>query len=229
MFSFPDDPHLWLSIGLVFLWLTLVLLLAEALNRFAGWNAEMSRKVVHIGTGPVILLAWWLHIPAWIGIGAGTLAGILAAISHRINILPSVNSVGRQTWGTFFYGISVGILIAWFWPQNSPQYAAIGILVMALGDGFAAVIGQKFGRHPYQIWGMNKSWEGSLTMLIISYSVTSLILLPLQGPIATTWIVALITAGAATSLESFSKYGIDNLTVPVGSAAISFWLLQALP
>ena len=30
----------------------------------------------------------------------------------------------------------------------------------------------------------------------------------------------------ATALEAFSKLGIDNLTVPVGSAALCFYLNQ---
>jgi phytol kinase len=31
---------------------------------------------------------------------------------------------------------------------------------------------------------------------------------------------------AATALESFAQFGIDNLLVPLGSAAIAFYLSQ---
>ena len=35
---------------------------------------------------------------------------------------------------------------------------------MAWGDGLAAIIGQRFGKHQYQIGTIKKSWEGSLAM-----------------------------------------------------------------
>src|SRR4028119_457696 len=142
--------------------------MAELLYRYTSTNSELARKVVHIGTGNVILVAWWLQIPAWIGISASIIAGIIALLSYYIPFLPGINSVGRKSLGTFFYAISIGILIAWFWPLQQYQYAAIGILVMTWGDGLAALIGQKFGKHRYQVLGIQKSWEGSLTMALTS-------------------------------------------------------------
>lgn len=223
---FAEVPSLWLQITLVGAWLGLILLVAEGLNRFTGTAPEVSRKVVHIGTGNVILLAWWLQIPGWVGICAGIFAAAIAVISYQIPILPSINSVGRHSLGTFFYAISIGLLIAWFWPLASPEYAVLGILVMAWGDGLAAVIGQRFGKHRYQLWGVNKSWEGSLTMWLVSYAVSSLILLVAEGNLWQIWVVSAVVASVATGLEFFSKWGVDNLTVPLGSAAVAFFLNQ---
>ncbi|WP_202222796.1 diacylglycerol/polyprenol kinase family protein [Okeania sp. KiyG1] len=221
-------PNIFIQVFLVGAWLGIILIFAEALNRFAKVDPEISRKVVHIGTGNVILLAWWLQIPAWVGIMAGILSAAIALISYRLPILPSVNSVGRKSLGTFFYAVSIGILIGCFWFIEQPQYAALGILIMAWGDGLAAVIGQNFGKHPYQVWGMKKSWEGSLTMCLVSYIICSLILLAVQGNIWQTWVVAIPVALGATALETLSKIGIDNLTVPLGSAALCFVLNQLL-
>ncbi|MGB5960753.1 MAG: diacylglycerol/polyprenol kinase family protein [Coleofasciculaceae cyanobacterium] len=209
--------------------LGLIVLLAEFLDRRISTNTELARKVVHIGTGNVILVAWWLQIPAWVGISASIIASIIALLSYYIPFLPGINSVGRKSLGTFFYAVSIGILVAWFWPLEQFQYAALGILVMAWGDGLAGVIGQRFGQHPYEVWGMKKSWEGSLTMLLVSYVVSSLILLSVQGNVWQTWVVSLAIAFFATSLEAFSKLGIDNLTVPLGSAAVGFFLSQIIP
>ncbi|NEN88702.1 MAG: phosphatidate cytidylyltransferase [Okeania sp. SIO3H1] len=220
--------NIFVQVFLVGTWLGVILIFAEVLNRFAKVDPEVSRKVVHIGTGNVILLAWWLQIPAWVGIMAGILSAAIALISYRFPILPSVNSVGRKSLGTFFYAVSIGILIGCFWFLKQPQYAALGILIMAWGDGLAAVIGQNFGKHPYQVWGMKKSWEGSLTMCLVSYIICSLILLAVQGNIWQTWVVAIPVALAATALETLSKVGIDNLTVPLGSAALCFVLNQFL-
>jgi phytol kinase len=221
-------PDLWLQIGIVVLVLGVVVLLAETIYRRVSANSELVRKVVHISTGNIILLAWWLKLPTWVGIWASVIAGAIALLSFYIPFLPGINSVGRKSLGTFFYAISIGILIAWFWPTQHYQYAAIGILVMTWGDGLAALIGQKFGQHTYEVWGIKKSWEGSLTMALTSYFVSSLILFGVQGNIWQTWLIPVAIALVATGLEAFSKLGIDNLTVPLGSAAIAFYLSQHL-
>jgi phytol kinase len=221
-------PDLWLQVGIVVLVLGVVVLLAETIYRRVSANSELVRKVVHISTGNIILLAWWLKLPTWVGIWASVIAGAIALLSFYIPFLPGINSVGRKSLGTFFYAISIGILIAWFWPTQQYQYAAIGILVMTWGDGLAALIGQQFGQHPYEVWGIKKSWEGSLTMALTSYVVSSLILFGVQGNVWQTWLISVAIALAATGLEAFSKLGIDNLTVPLGSAAIAFYLSQHL-
>lgn len=221
-------PPIFVSVGITVIYLTVMLVCAESLNRLTAVGAELTRKVVHIGSGHVILIAWLLNIPAWVGIGASAIAGVIAILSYFLPILPSINSVGRNSLGTFFYAISMGILVACFWTINAPQYAAIGILVMAWGDGLAAIIGQRFGKHPYQFFGSRKSWEGSATMAAVSFIVTLLILLLVQGNSWQTWCVSLLVALVATGLEAFSKLGIDNLTVPLGSAAFCFFLNQWL-
>jgi len=225
---FGQIPPLWFHIAIAAIWVGGVVLTAELLHRYTNTDPEKIRKVVHIGTGQVILLAWWLQIPAWVGITASILASAVTLLSYKFPILPGVNSIGRKSLGTFFYAISIGILTAWFWPLQQPQYAALGILVMTWGDGLAALIGQRFGKHPYKVWDIQKSWEGSLTMLLVSYLVSSLILLVAQGNIWQTWLIPIPVAIIATVLEAFSKLGIDNLTVPIGSAAIAFFLSQIL-
>lgn len=231
LLPFFDPPTaLWRQVTIIALWLGFVVLVAEVFHRVQKADAEQSRKIVHIGVGNIIALAWWLQIPTWLGVGASVLFSGLALLSYRLPLLPSVNSVGRKSMGTFFYAVSFGVLIGAFWSQQLPHYAALGILVMTWGDGLAALIGQRWGKHPYQLWGMKKSWEGSLTMLLVSYAVSSGVLWLVQGDRWQTWVVALGVAIAATLLEAFSKYGVDNLTVPLGSAVLAFlcneWLFS---
>lgn len=216
---------LLIQCAIVLLWLAAVGGGSEGLRRL-GYGPEVTRKAVHIGAGHVILLAWWLAVPAWIGIAASVLFSGVALLSYRFPLLPGINSVGRKSLGTFFYALSIGLLIFWFWPLQQPQYAAIGILTMTWGDGLAALVGQRYGEHPYQIWGEKKSWEGSLTMLLVSYVVCAGILFWVQGAISSTWWIAGVAAVTAAALESASKYGIDNLSVPLGAAAVCFWLGQ---
>ena len=212
------------QVSSVAIWLALVMLTAWGVKRSPLGRPEWVRKIVHIGTGNVILLAWWFHMPAWLGIGASILFSGVTLLSYWLPILPMINGVGRKSWGTFFYAMSIGLLIATFWPLGHPQYAVIGILVMTWGDGLAALIGQRWGRHPVVLWGNTKSWEGCCTMALVSFGVVSAVLWGCQGPIGATWIVAVAIACLATLLELFSQFGIDNLTVPLGSGAIAFCL-----
>jgi phytol kinase len=221
---FTESLSLGWQVSLVGIWLGSIILLAESLNRLARIPAEISRKIVHIGTGNVILLAWWLHIPMWIGVSASVVAGAIALLSYKYHLLPSVDGVGRHSLGTFFYAVTMGILIAWFWSIQQPAYAVIGILVMTWGDGLAAVIGERWGKHRYEVWGMKKSWEGTTTMFIVSFFICSLILLIIQGNIWQTWLIALLVGVICTTMETISKFGIDNLTVPFSAATVSFYL-----
>ena len=222
-----SDLPLSLSLPLILFYLTVLVLAAEGLNRLTDTHGEFTRKIVHIGSGNVVLLAWWLQIPTTIGIGAAIVAGIIALLSYSVPILPSLNSVGRKSLGTFFYAVSFGVLFACFWTKY-PEFTVIGILIMAWGDGLAAVVGQRFGQHPYEIFGGKKSLEGSLTMFLVSFLMAGLILTSTQGNPLSSWGIALVVAMVATGLESFSWLGIDNLLVPLGSTFCAFYLSRII-
>lgn len=214
----------FVQLFIVIAWLGIVAIASLLIKRSAIGTPEVVRKVVHIGTGNVILLAWWFHMPTWLGIGASLIFSGVTLASYWLPLLPMINGIGRRSWGTFFYAMSIGVLILAFWPLGLPQYAVIGILVMTWGDGMAALIGQRWGKHPLLFWGNTKSWEGSATMAVVSFMVVFLVLWGCQGPIGATWGIACAIALLATTLELVSQFGIDNLTVPLGSGAIAFLL-----
>ncbi len=211
----------------VFVYLALLVAIAESLSRIIPDDPELTRKVVHIGSGNVILLAWLFRIEQSVIISAAIIAGIIALVSYVTPILPSINSIGRKSLGTFFYAVSIGVLAWAFW-QDYPQYTTIGILVMAWGDGMAAIVGQRFGKHKYQVFGIEKSWEGSGAMATASFLVTLIILLATQGNSLQTWLIGLFIAAIATTLEAFSKLGLDNLTVPIVSGVICYGCYRML-
>lgn len=217
-----DLTSQWSSISIVALYLGIIIIIAELLNRFYQTSGELTRKIVHIGTGNVILWAWCLNISQSVIILASIVASGVAIISYILPILPSVNGVGRHSYGTLFYAMSIGILSTLFWQDGQHQFTSIGILIMAYGDGMAALIGQKWGKHKYQCWGNRKSWEGSLTMTGVSMVITLIIL----GFSLPHLFIASIVGIFATILETFSFIGIDNLTVPVFSAILAYYLTQ---
>ncbi len=209
------------------LWLGLVFGLAELL-RWRQVNGELVRKVVHIGVGNIILLAWFLQVPRPIGILFSGVFTLIVLLSYRIKILESLNGVGRKSFGTFFYALSVGILLGLFWFPGLKPFAVIGILVMTWGDALAALVGQRWGQHPYQIGSARKSWEGSLTMWTVSTGVVLAVTTGVYGWSGSLVPAAVGVGAVATGLEVISWRGLDNLTVPVGCGVLSYWLFRAL-
>jgi phytol kinase len=226
LLEMTEMPQLWFAIGLASVYLLSLVLTAELLNRLSPSPAEVTRKIVHIGAGQVVLIAWWLEIPGWVGAIAGILAAVIAIVSYQFPILPSLESVGRHSYGTLFYAISIGGLVGGFFTLGQPVFAAIGILVMAWGDGLAALVGQRWGKHPYKVLDSKKSWEGSGTMAMIGFGITSSLLTIHFGFSGQIVIIAVIVAVVSTGLETFSRWGIDNLTVPVGSSLLAFGLAR---
>lgn len=217
---------LWQQALCYALWLGGVFALAEVL-RSRHWDGEVVRKVIHIGVGNIIWLAWLLQVPQALGVGFSVVFSLVALLSYRIEILPSLNGVGRKSLGTFFYALSVGVLLALFWRDPLRVFAVIGILVMTWGDALAALIGKQWGSHVYVWAGVRKSWEGSLTMWGVSSLVVGGIL---SGVFGFSWMTLGLGLGigaVAALLEVFSWQGLDNLTVPTLSAGLSYgawWL-----
>ncbi len=217
-----------LKVTIAALWLALVGLAAIGVGRLVPEGSELVRKVVHIGTGNIVLLAWWMNIPGWIGVSAGAFFAIVTLASYRFQLLPRIDNVGRKSFGTFFYAVSIAVLVGWFWGVNRPEFAVLGILVMTWGDGLAGLVGKQFGRHRYQLWGMQKSWEGSLTMAIVATLVSAMVLSHTVGSVAQLIAIALTIGILSALLEAFSNWGIDNLTVPIFSATIAYVLVNSI-
>jgi len=215
-----------LPILIVTIYISLLLVIAEFSRRYTKVDSEFTRKIVHIGTGNVILLAWWVHIPTFMIIFASIIASFVAIVSYFLPILPSVNGVGRKSLGTLFYAMSIGILTGLFWENGQQQYTVMGILIMSYGDGMAALIGKKWGKNSYQVWGNKKSWEGSLTMTFVSILITLIVLTFTDNWQLENMIIALIVGIFATILETISYIGIDNLTVPVFGGILIYYLQQ---
>lgn len=216
-----------LGVAAVVVWLAAVLLTALAVRRRWPHQKEWSRKVVHIGTGAVVLLAWAFAIPRDLALGAAALVTVGTALNHRFRLLPAVEDVGRHSYGTIAYGASITILLALFWPQQ-PLPVAAGVLVMACGDGLAGLVGPQINSPRWRIFGQTKSLAGTAAMAFTSWLVLVLLIGVAQatGAPAPSLVAAAVIAVAATGLEQLSGFGLDNLSVPLATA--SLWQL-AMP
>jgi phytol kinase len=216
-----------LAIAVVGLWMAAVLALALLVRRRWPEQREWSRKLVHMGTGPVVLLAWALQIERGIALPVAAAVTVLTALNHRFRLLPAVEDVGRPSYGTVAYGASITLLLALFWPAQGGAVAA-GVLVMAFGDGLAGLLGPLVRSPSWSLWGQRKSLVGTGAMAIASAVVLGLLWF-LQGPAGAVsglaeWAAAgapqaaasiLVLTALAVGLEQLSAYGLDNLSVPL--------------
>ena len=211
-----------IAIFVIASWIIIVLLIAFLCKRYFPKKEELSRKIIHIGTGPVILLAWLFDIPKNIAFLSALLITIALGVNYQFRLLPAIEDIDRKSFGTIAYGISITLLLLLFWPQYASSIC-IGVLSMAFGDGLAGLIGKSIKSPKWLILGQTKSIAGTLTMgtvvaivILIISSINNLGIQPLE---------IIVISLIATFLEQISPWGIDNLTVPIGVTCMGIWLV----
>lgn len=221
----------------VYIYVAAIFVVAELVLKA---KPEVSRKFLHIMVGNMIFamplfsnpwnMVWFLTLPI-------TFVLFLLSEYSPIKIENRVTESGHAL-GLFFYAGIWTVLIAIFSliaPANDPKFyiwiVALAVVPMVYGDGFAALIGQKFGRVKYTVFGGVKSLEGSLTMFVIT-SVMSVFVWMVFTSIGCVMpefdiVKIFVISAVATVCEAFSYGGIDNLTVP-GLTSILYYLTAVL-
>ena len=201
----------------------MLLVLSAALICRKRWpeQRELSRKIVHIGTGPVVVLAWWLSIPASIAVPVAFAVTVITAINHRIQLLPAVEDVDRNSYGTVAYGLAISLLLLLFWPEQAVAVCA-GVLVMAFADGLAGLVGRGMTSPSWTVWQQRKSVAGTVTMGLVTALVLILLVLISQSPLHPLRLIAV--CALAVGLEQWGRWGIDNLTVPMAVGLSWMWM-----
>jgi len=173
---------------------------------------ELSRKIVHIGTGAVVPLAWFFEIPFVVALPVAAVITVVTTINHQWRFIPAIEDVDRNSYGTIAYGIAITTLLLLFWPTRADAVSA-GVLVMALGDGLAGLIGRNVASPKWVLFGQTKSSVGTMTMAVVSGLV--LIGLARWSGADLSLPAALGMVAMATGLEQLSWSGLDNLSVPL--------------
>lgn len=217
----------------------------------------VSRKVIHIFAAPLWILTWLLFsgdmysryfaavVPIifmllFLGIGSGMVKN-----EEFVRTMSRSGDHRELLKGTLFYTIImiVGAVLFWYVPvdiANVPQFSIFiptALLVfgpLAGGDGFADIIGRKWGKYKFKIFG-EKSIAGTLAMFLFGF-IFSL------GFIGVFWLVLnpvypaaidpipylvplLIVCLVATIAELISPRGFDNLVVPIICIIVIYILL----
>ena len=196
----------------ILIWMAMVTAGAVLCRRLRPNQRELSRKIVHIGTGAVVPLAWFFQIPFVVALPVAGLITFVTALNHQWRFIPAVEDVDRNSYGTIAYGVAITTLLWLFWPGRADAVSA-GVLVMALGDGLAGLIGRNVDSPKWVLFGQTKSSVGTITMAVVSGLV--LIGLARWSGADLSLPAALGMVAMATGLEQLSWSGLDNLSVPL--------------
>ena len=215
-----------ITLGLALGWLRV--------NDFAahrGWiSSYLSRKIIHIGTGPLFVLCWLLFNDAasarWLAalvpfaitgqfilVGAGIIKDQAA-----VQAMSRTGDRREILRGPLYYGIVFVALTLLYW-VNSP-IGMIALMLMCGGDGLADIIGRRYGKTKLP-WNAQKSWMGSAAMLLGGLFFAIVITLPFiyldYFPITISTFIPRVTliALAATLVETMPIKDLDNLTITI--------------
>ncbi len=183
------------------------------------FSPEAVRKIIHIGVSNWILIsAHYLKTP-WITILVPTIF-IVANAAFVYSGAAKILGMGdrKRDNGLVYFPISIVILYLLYHASVvSLDDVVMGILIMGYGDGLAALVGRKIGKHKFSVLQAHKSVEGCLVMFVVSFVIV--LLVKGQG-IPTALIIALV----ATILEAVTPLGFDNITVPIISGLVGGFL-----
>ena len=208
-----------------------------------GWLApQLSRKIIHIGTGPPYILCWNLFssapYAAWLAalvplaitgqfvlVGFGWLRDDAA-----VRAITRTGNRREMLRGPLLYGLAFVVCTVVLW-RHSP----LGILALMLlcgGDGLADIAGRRYGaqRLPFN---NGKSWAGSAAMFGggFIFSAGFVLLFAALGNYALahalphSLLALAAVALAATLAEALPLPDIDNFTVTATALLAGYWLL----
>ncbi len=200
-----------------------IIALAELLRFFFKLSGEFTRKFIHIGVGHWVIAATFLIENRWIAIIPPLTFMGINYLSMKRNLFKAMDTQSQPTYGTVYYAFSLTLLTALFWTPSLHYLLLLGVMIMAWGDGLAAVVGKQLGKKELPLTPFKKTYLGSATMLVVSYIVALIIFNTMAPATSISYqALAIITAVLATILEAFTGKGWDNIAVPLGTAIIIY-------
>ena len=215
------------------------------IEKSGALSTTVTRKVIHTFAAPLWVLTWMLF-------SGGLFSRWLAIIVPLIFVLQFVmigtgksknedfvRSMSRSgdprelLGGTLYYAFMMVVIgILWFYVPpdtnlaNATPLALIVFGCLAGGDGFADVIGRKYGGDKkFGIGGAEKTIAGVIGMFIGSFlfsfvlvflfsiEVTAFSVIDLLLPI-------IIVSIVATIVEAITPKGLDNLTITIAAIIV---------
>lgn len=177
---------------------------------------EISRKTAHFLAGIAALSFPYIfqsHITIFI---LSFLFIIFITVTKLKKALNSIHGVKRISFGSYLYPVS--IYITFLLAADNPPFYFISILVLAVSDAAAALIGERYGTIKFDMGGNVKTLEGTISFFLVSFLCVQIPMLVLTDINELSVIIVSITiALVVTGLELISLAGTDNIFIPLGT------------
>ncbi len=232
-----NNPWLAMIITLILcvLWMRLINILAVK----GIISSSVSRKIIHIGTGPLFVICWFLFPDRPISKYLAAFVPLLIVIQvllvgmGKMKDHASVKSMARTgardelLKGPLFYGIIFVLLTVFYWKTF---YAVIPLMMLCGGDGVADLVGSRISSRILP-WAKKKTVLGSLSMLVGGFLFSWLLILIFKQNFNQVFLLKsftlsiLLISMVSTLVESVTPSDYDNLTVPGAALVMSLILL----
>ncbi len=189
--------------------------LSEILHRRRLVSPEVSRKIVHVGVGTLIFLAYPFLKGPFPVLLLSSLFVLINALTLVLGVFKGMEGVERESIGTVLYPLSVFIVTYFFFDVKLVFFTSLSALFY--GDALAAIVGPLFPLLRFESKRGVKTLGGSLAVGITVFVI-------LFGFFHQSITVSLILSIIALALEAGFFGGIDNLTLPVGLSFFLFYL-----
>ncbi len=210
---------------LVYLYVILLIIISEKLLKK---HLLLGRKFLHIMVGNILFIlplfdTQWVMV--LLAAAPFILLTFLISPFSPLNVKSGTSYAGHRL-GLVYYSISWTLLAALFF--NRLEVIAVGIIAMSYGDGFASLIGQRFGRFQYNVTGDLKSIEGSIAMFFATFVAMVFVLPYFRVSPFNMWLVLLATAALATLAEALAPKGFDNISASLTSAIFYYMMVYVV-
>lgn len=205
-----------------------------------GWiESKLSRKFIHIGTGPIFVLCWLMFpdlpsarylaalVPLLITLQFALVGTGLMKDDAAVQAMTRTGNPREILRGPLFYGIVFVLLTVLYW-KDSP-IGITALMMMCGGDGVADIVGRRV-RSPKLFWSPEKSVAGSLSVFAGGALLSVMILLVyvqvglFAGPFSDYLLPIAWIALGGMLVESLPFKDVDNITLTVISALIGHWV-----
>jgi phytol kinase len=203
-----------------------------------GWiDSKTSRKLIHIGTGPIFVLCWLMYPDVTISRWLAALVPLLITVQFVLvgtGLLKDEAAVKAMSRtgdrreilrGPLFYGIMFVAITLIYWKDSLIGIPAL--MMMCGGDGIADIVGRRVNSARLR-WSPEKSVAGTLSVFIGGWLMTIFVFAvyvwigAFSGPITRFFLPVTWIALGATIVESLPFKDIDNITLTVVSVLIGY-------
>lgn len=217
------------------LYISVCLAAGEMVSKFALTNRYNAFHFVRIAITGWVFFAYFGVQNAFVAAAIPGLFFVLNVfVVPRLKRLPVFitpsTETGKPNPGPILFPFAAALLIFvfWYWLPSYKFVAAVSLLAAGWGGGAAAIIDRSFGRYKYQVFAKTKSFEGTVTMFLVTFIAASALMPTTKMGSAKFLSTSICAAVVATAADNMTPRLTEALAVPLATAAVVLWWALAI-